>query len=46
MWGAIFAFAYWRRPFGGSARAYGLAFVGAWSLTMAIFVVMAFLEAS
>lgn len=46
MWAPVFAFAYFRRPFGGSARNYVLAFGGAWFATVAYFVVMAIWESS
>lgn len=44
MWGAVVGFAYLRRPFGGSALSYLLAFVGLWGLTMATLTLMAIVE--
>jgi hypothetical protein len=38
-WGIPFGIAYWRRPFGGDARNYLLAFGVAWATTVLIFVV-------
>jgi hypothetical protein len=46
MWAPVFAFAYFRRPFGGSARNYVLAFGGTWFATVALFVAMAIWERS
>lgn len=40
MWGPIFAFAYARRQFGGSARTYVLAFAGTSFATVAFFVLL------
>lgn len=40
MWGPIFAFAYARPPFGGSARGCALGFAGAWFATVAFFVLL------
>jgi len=38
LWGPIFAFTYYRRPFGGMARNYFLGFAGTWAATVAFFV--------
>ena len=38
VWGPFFALAYQRRPFGGTARNYFLAFAGTWAATVAFFV--------
>jgi hypothetical protein len=44
MWGPIFAFAYYRRQFGGSARSYLLGFVAMWFATVAFFVLLTLWE--
>ena len=44
LWGPIFAFAYSRRQFDGSARNYVLAFLGAWLGTIAFFVLLTIWE--
>jgi hypothetical protein len=46
MWAAVVAFAYVRRPFGGSARNYIIAFVVLWAVTIGTLTLMAILEAS
>lgn len=44
IWAPVFAFAYCRRPFGGSYRNYALAFAGTWFATVAFFVLMSVWE--
>lgn len=40
LWAPIFALAYFRRQFGGSARKYSLAFAGTWFATVATFALL------
>jgi hypothetical protein len=40
MWASVFAFAYSRRPFGGSARNYYLAFAVTWFSTVAFLFIL------
>ncbi len=42
--GPIFAFAYSRRQFGGSARNYFFAFAATWFATVALFVILTIWE--
>jgi hypothetical protein len=40
LWAALFALAYVRRPFGGSARSYALAFLACVGATMLVFLIV------
>jgi hypothetical protein len=44
LWGPLFAFAYFRRQFGGSAKGYLVGFAGTWLATVLTFVVLTVLE--
>jgi hypothetical protein len=45
-WAPIFAFAYWRRQFGGSARNYLIAYLATSFASVAILLLMALAESA